>query len=306
MTGSTGRVRCEVDLHLHTVASDGDETPVELASRCVEAGLRVVAVTDHDSLDSVTVFTRAAGSALTVVPACEVSTRWLGEEAHCLGYWLSEKDTTFVARVRRIHDGELAWWREWVESVARVGVPLDWTDVVEQIGDDRVASPGDYIGLALAKAGEDERFRGYSTASTSGFVADWCAPGRPLHRPAPWAPDLVEAIGWITDAGGVAVLAHPARLLGDVNYWEHQLRILRREGLCGVEVWTTWHTPQESARLAELCAALDLVPTVGSDYHGVRVKPWATGPGLVPAAPEHPEAIVSALHERRSGWNGAR
>jgi len=305
VTGSTGRVRCEVDLHLHTAASDGDETPEELARRCVAAGLRVVAVTDHDSLGSVAAFTRAAGSALTVVPACEVSTRWRGAEAHCLGYWISEQDTTFAARIRRIHDGELAWWREWIGSVARLGVPLDWTDVVERIGGDRVASPGDYLGLVLAKAGDDERFRGYSAADTSEFAADWCAPGRPLHRPEPWAPDLVEAIGWITDAGGVAVLAHPARLLGDAD-WEHELRTLSREGLCGVEVWTTWHTAQESARLAELCDVLDLVPTVGSDYHGVRVKPWATEPGLVPAAPEHPEAIVAALHERGFARNGVQ
>ncbi len=299
MTGSVGRERSKVDLHLHTKASDGDEQAEELVRRCLAAGVSVAAVTDHNTLASVAAFTSAAGSDLTVVPACEVSARWRGAEAHCLGYWIAEEDTTFAARIRRIHDVEVTWWREWIDSVGRLGVPLDWAEVTERIGDDRIAYPGDYLRLVVAAAGEDSRFRDYSTEDTRSFVADWCAPGQPLHRPEPWSPSLPEAIGWIVEAGGVAVLAHPARLLGDAD-WAAELAALRDVGLAGVEVWTTWHTAEESGRLARLCAALDLVPTMGSDYHGVRVKPWATEPGLLPVVPDDPVGLVAALHDRRA------
>ena len=70
-------------------------------------------------------------------------------------------------------------------------------------------------------------------------------------------------------------------------------------GLAGLEVWTSWHTPAESAGLARICAGLGMAATAGSDYDGVRVKPWVAGPGRLPALPPEPMAVLDALCDRR-------
>ncbi|MEH1015108.1 PHP domain-containing protein [Micromonospora sp. CPCC 206060] len=299
--GTVGTRPTPVDLHLHTCASDGDDSAAVLAERCVEAGVTVAAVTDHDTLRSVPAFTAAAAGRFTVVPGCEVTTRWGEGEAHLLAYWVSGDG--FAERIGRIRDSELAWWRRWVAAAQAYGVPLDWARVEREIGPDRIGYLGDYLALLLRVAGDDERFARYA-GDTRRLVAELCAPGRPLHVPPPWTPTLPEAIGWVVAAGGVAVLAHPARLLpADVDPVT-ALGEVRAAGLAGLEVWTTWHTPAESRRLAEVCARLDLVATAGSDYHGPRVKSWARGPGLLPQAPPEPMDMVAALHARRPAWAG--
>ncbi|MGW0811420.1 PHP domain-containing protein [Nonomuraea sp. NPDC002799] len=288
VAGVPATLPCPVDLHLHTRCSDGDDDPATLARRCVAAGLRAVSVTDHNTMAGVERLSQAAGSALTVVPGCEVTAEWDGAETHCLAYFVDPGDLLFQERVRRVHDAELRWWRAWAERVAHLGAPLTWEGVARTLGGDRVAYVGDYLTLLIESG--DHRFASYT--GTAALAADWCRPGRPLHLQQPWRPGLLEVLAWIAEAGGVAVLAHPGEAVP-------RLERLCDAGLGGLEVWTSWHTPADSARLAAVCARLDLVATAGSDYHGTRVKPWVPGPGLLPALPPHPLAILDALHARR-------
>ena len=295
MSGVLGTRPTPVDLHLHTLASDGDDDPAALADRCAEVGLRVAAVTDHDTMAAVKAFDAAAGDRFTVVPACEISTTDGGAEAHLLAYW--PDGPAFTERLARVHDADLGYWRAWVAAAGAFGVPLTWVDVEREFGVDRVVPPMAYQDLLLRAAGDDPRFAGYA-GQYRRLKADFCRPGGPLHVPLPWVPDLVDAIGWVVDAGGSAVLAHADQ---DREVDADHLRALRDAGLAGVEVWTTWHTPAQSARLAALAAEVDLVATAGSDHHGARVKPWSPAPGLLPADPVDPLAAVDALHDRRGG-----
>ena len=244
--------------------------------------MRVAAVTDHDTMRSVAAFRAAAAGRFTAIPACEVSSTWRGKEAHCLAYWVSETDAEFSARVGRARECELMWWRAWIDRAAAFGVPLTWDDVEREIGPDRIAFTGDYLALLLRYAKDDPRFDRY--AGDSGLlVAELCAPGQPLHVPRPWLPELTAVIGWIVAAGGVPVLAHPSDSVTDADF-----ALLRDAGLAGLEVWTTWHDPKRSARLAGCCARTGLIATAGSDYHGERVKAWTRQPGLLPAVPDDP------------------
>jgi predicted metal-dependent phosphoesterase TrpH len=274
-----------VDLHLHSRASDGAEAPGAVAERCAAAGIRVAALTDHNTLAGVAAFRAAAAGRFDVVTGCELTTRWNGADAHCLAYWTSETDPTFAAAVARVHDSGLQWWQQWVRRAGELGVPIDWAVVDRRLGAGRVAAPREYVRLMLDVAADDPRFQRYDPADLDPFVADWCAPGRPLHLDEPWWPELPEAIGWIVAAGGVAVLAHPARQLARRTDPATDLRELAAVGLAGVETWTTWHDPAEAATVAALCESTGLVPTAGSDYHGVEVKPWAPEPGALPGAP---------------------
>ncbi|MEO3777399.1 PHP domain-containing protein [Micromonospora sp. B11E3] len=303
MPGVAATVATPVDLHLHTRCSDGDETPAGLAARCLAAGLRIVAVTDHNTMAGVEPFARAAGAALTVLPGCEITATWRGEEVHCLAYLVDPADPVLGERLRRVHDGELTWWRAWAGRAEELGVPLGWARVAARLGGDRVAYVGDYLALLAEAAGEDPRFRGYGPDTYWKIADDWCRPGQPLHVPQPWRPHLTEVLTWVADAGGVAVLAHPAALLASMSDAEclGTLREWATAGLAGIEVWTSWHTPEESARLERLCAAAELTPTVGSDYHGPRVKRWVSAPGLLPTRATEPYALVDALRGRQAG-----
>ncbi|MFJ2770489.1 PHP domain-containing protein [Streptomyces sp. NPDC087300] len=301
MRGTSATLATPVDLHLHTRHSDGDEAPAELARRCVDAGLRVAAVTDHDTVAGIAAFEQAVAGHLGVIPACEITTTWRGEETHCLAYFVDPHDLRFQQRIGGIRDAELTWWRTWTDRAQAIGVPLTWDDVVRRLGGHRVAYVGDYLALLLEAAHGDPRFADYTTAAYDRLVADWCRPGRPLHVEHPEMPDVVDVLSWIEQAGGVAVLAHPGRFVTGLDgaACEALLAPLRAAGLAGLEVWTSWHTPADSGRLAEVCERLDLVATAGSDYHGVRVKPWAPRPGLLPALPADPLAVIDALHDRR-------
>ncbi|BBA99205.1 putative phosphoesterase [Actinacidiphila reveromycinica] len=301
MRGASATLATPVDLHLHTRHSDGDEAPADLARRCVDAGLHVAAVTDHNTVAGIAAFEQAVGGRLTVVPACEVTATWRGEEAHCLAYLVDPHDLRFQERIGGVHDAELAWWRAWTDRAQAIGVPLTWDEVARRLGGHRVAYVGDYLALLLEAAQGDPRFAGYPTEDYGRLVADWCRPGRPLHVEHPEKPDVVDVLSWIEEAGGVGVLAHPGQFVTALDGSEcvALLEPLREAGLAGLEVWTSWHTPADSDRLAGVCDRLGLVATAGSDYHGVRVKPWAPRPGLLPALPVDPLAVIDALHDRR-------
>lgn len=302
MTALTELRRCPVDLHLHTRRSDGDDEPEQVAAACVAAGVRIAAVADHDTMGGVAGFRAAAGEECEVLAGCEITASWRGAEVHCLGLLVAEGDALFNARLARVRDGEQGWWREWTHRAQRIGVPLEWAEVERQLGAGRVAYSGDYVQMFLAAAGDDLRFRQYGDDAERELVEHWCKPGQPLHLPEPWRPELTEAIAWIIQAGGVPVLAHPARLLAGLGQAAPiELQRMRDAGLAGLEVWTTWHTPEESVHLAGLCEELDLVATLGSDYHGTRLKPWAPGPGLLPALPPDPVALVDTLRGRAGG-----
>ncbi|MFD5778887.1 PHP domain-containing protein [Streptomyces sp. NPDC126933] len=301
MQGASATLATPIDLHLHTRHSDGDEAPGELAQRCVDAGLRVAAVTDHNTVAGIAAFEKAVSGRLTVVPACEVTATWRGEETHCLAYFVDPHDLRFKERIGGVHDAELAWWRTWTDRVQAIGVPLTWDDVARRIGGHRVAYVGDYLALLLEAAHGDPRFAEYTSEAYGRLVADWCRPGQLLHVEHPEKPDVIDVLSWIDEAGGVAVLAHPGQFVTGLDSSEcvTLLEPLREVGLAGLEVWTSWHTPADSGRLADVCNLLGLVATAGSDYHGVRVKPWAPRPGLLPALPADPLTAIDALHDRR-------
>jgi 3',5'-nucleoside bisphosphate phosphatase len=284
-----------VDLHMHTTASDGDLEPEELVARCAGAGLTTIAVTDHNSTVHVT---RARAECdrlgLELVAACEISTRWHDREHHLLAYFVPLDDAVFQGRIERVRSADLARSRRWVDNAGAEGLGLTWEAVEAAVGADRVP-PFAVIRRLLLEAGAgDERMLPYAAAPHRLF-ADWFAAGKPLATDPPWQPHLPEAIGWVREAGGVPVLAHPGATLGGIDP-EAALAELAGEGLGGVEAWTTWHTPETGERFAGLAAAAGLTVTAGADFHGPTVKPHVLAPGQV--THNGPE-VLDGLHGAR-------
>ncbi|WP_281891072.1 PHP domain-containing protein [Paenibacillus sp. YYML68] len=250
----------EADLHTHTIASDGTGTPTHNVRLALDAGLSAVAITDHDTVGGVEEALEAGRElGITVVPGVEISTAVDGCDIHVLGYWIEWRDPLLLERLeqlRRVRDrrNELI-----VERLQSLGLRIDMEDVYESVR--HVKRRGDTIGRphiadALVR-------KGYVASMAEAFDR-YLAAGKAAHiNPPRIAP--AEAVQWIREAGGAAVLAHPGLYGRDELIAE-----LAQQGLAGVEAYHADHTPEQEKHYAELAASHGLLVTAGSDYHGER------------------------------------
>ena len=284
-----------VDLHMHTVASDGDLTPEELVARCAEQGLTTIAVTDHNATRNVERARVACEEqGMELIPACEISTRWRDREHHLLAYFVPLDDPVFAERIERVRAADLDRSRRWVSNAEREGFALRWSDVEALVGADRVPPFALLSRALLETSGDDPRLASYRQ-SRGRLFGDWFAAGKPLAADKPYQPELPEAIAWVREAGGVPVLAHPGATLGDLDP-EASFAELQGEGLGGVEAWTTWHRPEQSERFQVMAGAAGLTYTAGADFHGPTVKPFVANPGQV--THNGPEVLDGLLRAR--------
>ncbi len=248
-----------VDLHAHTLFSDGALTPEAVVARAVERSLAALAITDHDSVEGVARARAAAGSALELVPGIEVSSTLDGVDLHILGYYLDPDDAGLEASLARFREERLRRALEMVDRLRALGAGVDPDVVIELAGPGVVGRP--HVAEALVRAGHvetvDDAFRRYIGAHGAAFVP------RPAFRPE-------EAIAVVHRAGGVSVLAHPGPGLTD-----RVVEQLAEAGLRGVEVWHPQHGATSVRRYRALARRLDLLETGGSDFHG-----WPRGTEL--------------------------
>jgi 3',5'-nucleoside bisphosphate phosphatase len=248
-----------VDLHAHTLASDGGDRPEELVAAAAAAGVAVLAVTDHDTVAGVAE-ARTVGERLgvEVLAGCELTATVGNRVVHVLlyGEGLLEPDlAAAVELVRRgRHERNLAIG-ERLERLCGVG----YDDAV------RVAGAS-----ALSRA---HFARALVARGAVGDVAEafdrYLSSGRPAYVPAPGV-SVTDAVALAAKAGGVAVLAHPGRLAADER--DRVLAEALEAGIDGVEVWHSQHDAELRRALATLADRRDLLATGGSDYHG-RFKP---------------------------------
>jgi 3',5'-nucleoside bisphosphate phosphatase len=266
------------DLHVHSSASDGTEPPAEVMRRAAQAGLDVVALTDHDTVAGHAEARRAlAGSltrCLTLLPGMELSCR-LGDQSrgvpgglldsppcgqhsvHLLAYLFDPDHPDLAAELRRIRDDRVLRARAMVSRLADLGVDITWDQVAAIAGPAVVGRP--HIARAMAASGA-------VASPREAFTRDWIADGGRAYV-GRYALDPVHAIGLVRDAGGVAVLAHP-RAGRDWGVSDEEIGRLAAAGLAGVEVFHPDQPAAERGGLLALAYDLGLVATGGSDDHG--------------------------------------
>ena len=253
------------DLHVHSSASDGTEPPAEVMRRAAQAGLDVVALTDHDTVAGHAEARRALAdslaSSLTLLPGMELSCRLSGPRGqrslHLLAYLFDAGHPDLAAELSRIRDDRVLRARAMVGRLADLGVPITWDQVAAIAGSAVVGRP--HIARAMAASGA-------IASPREAFTRDWIGDGGRAYV-GRYALDPVHAIGLVRDAGGVTVLAHP-RAGRDWSVSDEEIGRLAAAGLAGVEVFHPDHPATERAGLLALAHDLGLVATGGSDDHG--------------------------------------
>ncbi|MFI6209496.1 PHP domain-containing protein [Streptomyces sp. NPDC051041] len=249
-----------IDLHTHSAASDGTDTPAELVLKAAAAGLDVVALTDHDTTRGHAEAVAALPAGLTLVTGAELSCRVDGVSMHMLAYLFDPEEPALLAERELVRDDRVPRAKSMVAKLNELGVPVTWEQVARIAGDGSVGRP--HIASALVELG---------VVPTVGdaFTQDWLADGGRAfvekHETDPF-----EAIRLIKGAGGVAVFAHPAAAKRGRTVPEPVIADMAAAGLDGIEVDHMDHDARTRDRLRGLARELGLLVTGSSDYHGSR------------------------------------
>ncbi|MFE2533145.1 PHP domain-containing protein [Streptomyces sp. NPDC059371] len=249
-----------IDLHAHSTASDGTDTPAELVRNAATAGLDVVALTDHDTTRGYAEAVAALPEGLTLVTGAELSCRIDGISLHMLAYLFDPEDAALLAERELVRDDRVPRAQGMVARLQELGVPITWEQVARIAGDGSVGRP--HVASALVELGLVD-------SVSDAFTEQWLADGGRAYVPK-HETDPFEAIRLVKGAGGVTVLAHPAAAKRGRTVPESVIAELAGAGLDGIEVDHMDHEPATRARLRGLASELGLLTTGSSDYHGSR------------------------------------
>lgn len=275
------------DLHCHSVVSDGTLTPEELAARARANGVTLWALTDHDEIGGqhrALVAARAQG--MNYLTGTEISVSFAGKTVHIVGLGFNPDDPDMIEGLHRTRGGRSERAMEMSDGLAKAGIKGAYEGALHFVGNPELISRTHFARF-LVESGvcKDtyEVFRKYLTEGKPGFVP---------HR---WA-SLRDAVNWITDAGGVAVIAHPARYGFSANEEYALFTEFKAHGGRGVEVVTGSHSVQEAARYAETALEFDLAASRGSDFHSPDES--RIDLGLLPDLPANLTPVWDLLADR--------
>jgi len=275
----------KVDLHIHSNASDGRLSPVDIILQAAERGLGVIAITDHDSVDGIAsaMVTVKAFSRLRVIPGIELSTDVPQGEIHVLGYFIDYTNHEFQVILEGLRNSRLKRAQGMVVKLKTLGVHLDWERVQEIAGTGSIGRP--HIAQAMLEKGYigsiKEAFDKYISRNGPAYVE------REKMTP-------VEAVELILKFNGLPVLAHPFTASNP----ETMIIELKAAGLIGIEAYYNDYTTDEINELISFADRYDLIATGGSDYHGLETAN-ETMIGGVDVPMESAERLM-ALAKRRA------
>ncbi|WP_053640909.1 MULTISPECIES: PHP domain-containing protein [unclassified Streptomyces] len=249
-----------IDLHTHSTASDGTDSPAELVRNAAAAGLDVVALTDHDTTRGHAEAIAALPEGLTLVTGAELSCRVDGIGLHMLAYLFDPEEPALLAERELVRDDRVPRARAMVGRLRDLGVPVTWEQVARIAGDGSVGRP--HVAEALVELGVVPDVSG-------AFTPEWLADGGRAYV-GKHELDPVEAIRLVKAAGGVTVFAHPLAVKRGQVLPEASIARLAEAGLDGIEVDHMDHDEATRARLRGLAKELGLLATGSSDYHGSR------------------------------------
>ena len=249
-----------IDLHTHSTASDGTDTPAELVRNAAAAGLDVVALTDHDTTRGHAEAIAALPEGLTLVTGAELSCRIDGIGLHMLAYLFDPEEPELAAERELVRDDRVPRAQAMVGKLQELGVPVTWEQVARIAGDGSVGRP--HIAEALVDLGVVPDVSG-------AFTQQWLADGGRAYVEK-HELDPFDAIRLVKAAGGVTVFAHPLAVKRGEVVPEAAIARLAAAGLDGIEVDHMDHDEPTRARLRGLARELGLLGTGSSDYHGSR------------------------------------
>jgi predicted metal-dependent phosphoesterase TrpH len=273
-----------IDLHTHSSYSDGSDTPDELFERAASLRLTSVALTDHDTLEGIPEAQLAADRrGIELIPGTELSLEYTKGGMHLVVLWLEPRSGPLQDRLSELRHGRDLRNARIVERLNELGLALDLDEVLEQAGEGSVGRP--HIAAVLVRHGYvdsiEQAFDEYLANDRKAYV------GRERLEP-------LEAIQLARASGGVPILAHPHTLAIDNRFEMSDLLVeLRAFGLVGIECHYGSYPADGRAGLVALADRFGLIPSGGSDYHGLYKRDVALGIGRAGIAV--PESILDDL-----------
>jgi predicted metal-dependent phosphoesterase TrpH len=246
------------DLHVHSVVSDGTETPSALMTEAAGVGLAAIALTDHDATTGWAEASAAvADTGVALIPGMELSTRDGYVSVHLLGYLFDPLDGALLAETARIRESRMTRAEQIVRRISR-DYALSWSDVLAQTAEGATIGRPHIADALVARGHVPDR---------SAAFASILHPRMGYAQPH-YAPDPLTGVRLIRAAGGVPVLAHPGTRGAERVVAEDRLRHLTDAGLFGLEIDHPENRPDAKVRLRQLAAKYGLEITGSSDYHG--------------------------------------
>ena len=272
-----------IDLHCHSNISDGVLAPAALAARAKVNGVDIWALTDHDEVGGIGEARQAAADVeLKYVPGVEISVTWAEQTVHIVGLHIDETSENLVRGLAATRSGRERRAKEIAEQLALAGIPGALEGALKFVGNPNLISRTHFaryileIGLCTDIG---EVFRKYLTEGKPGYVP---------HR---WA-SLQEAVSWIRDAGGIAVIAHPGRYKYSDLAFAELFGEFKQLGGTAIEVVTGSHTVDQYSQYAKVANQYGFLASRGSDFHGPGESRVELG-----ALPPLPDSVKPVWHD---------
>jgi predicted metal-dependent phosphoesterase TrpH len=247
----------QVDLHVHSTASDGKFTPEEIVRKAAALGIRYLSLTDHDSVDGIESAVKAARAFphLTFIPGVEVSTDVAEGEIHILGYFIDYHNRELADTLKKFRTSREGRARGMVDKLTGLGIAINWKRVREIAGDGAIGRP--HIAQAMLE-------KGYIDSFKEAFDKYIGRDGPAYVEREKMTPE--EAVALVLRSGGLPVLAHPFT----VKNMEKWVAALKAVGLVGIEAYYKDNTPEETEATLKIADRFGLVATGGTDFHGIE------------------------------------
>ncbi len=257
-----------MDLHTHTTASDGKESPSSVVKLAKEAGLHAVAITDHDTVGGIAeAISEGKKQGIEVIPGIEISTAARGHEFHILGYFMDWKNEQFLTRISNLRQTRQKRNEKIIQNLSSLGMDISLDEIrklVNKEGETQDSVGRPHIADMLVKKGIvanlREAFDLYLSKDGKAYAQ--------IERIHP-----ATALDWIKEAGGAAVIAHPGLYDAD-----EMVERFIRYGVDGLEVYHSDHTSEDEVKYKKMAKQHHLIMTAGSDFHGTRQGEVFHGP----------------------------
>ena len=250
-----------IDLHTHSIASDGSLTPSEIVTLALERDLAAVALTDHDTMSGISEFITARGDAIgntEFIPGVEVSVDFTGKEVHIVGLFVDHTHEELNELLREVRMNRDARNLQLITKLNEMGYEITLDEVLKEAGGDSVGRP--IVAKILVEKGYfDEPQAVFDSCLKRGASAY-------VQRILPTPKKVLDLI---KAAGGVSIWAHPLyRSANDRTYMRKVLRSLKPLGLDGIEAYYTSFSPAQTKAVLEVAGEFDMLLSGGSDFHG--------------------------------------
>ncbi len=246
------------DLHSHSTASDGSLSPTELVQRAAQAGVDVLALTDHDTTEGLAEAMRAGRShGVDLSPGIEISVTWGGQTVHIVGLNIDHECPELLQGLNKLKEFRLWRAEEIGRRLAKKGIEGAF-EGAKAFSNGRLISRTHFARFLVAQGVEQDM---------RGVFKRYLVHGKPGHVAGQWA-SLEDAVGWIRTAGGQAVVAHPARYKMTRTKLRKLFKDFKQAGGEALEVVSGSHSKDDGFVMARHCRDFNFFASAGSDYHG--------------------------------------